>query len=295
MTMPGVVSPFSHSIQKARSLAGSGGGRWSMGPIVPVGVLANGAVGRERDPAKPPKLVDSYGLLLVVILAQFILIPFLDDNKWGATIQGMIMAAVLLLALRISHVSVRTHRIALAMVVLALVSLAGNAAAGVSDSGAFSSVLLGVLVLITPVVILRRIFSHLVISGQTVLGAICAYLLLGMAFAFAYHAQWALDHDAFNGNLGPSPQFGLLYFSYVTLATLGYGDITPVGQLARSFAMIESLVGQIFLVTLVAALVGNLGRVRRSTGRLLARTEEEAVEEVEQAEAAGDGVPPHEA
>ena len=255
-------------------------------------MLANGAVGREQETVKAPKLVDSYGLLLIVILAQFILIPFLDDNKWGSAVQGVIMAGVLLLALRISHVSVRTHRIALAMVVLALVSLFGNTAAEVSDSGAFSSVLLGILVIITPVVILRRIFSHLVISGQTVLGAICAYLLLGMAFAFAYHAQWALDQDAFNGNLGPSPQFGLLYFSYVTLATLGYGDITPVGQLARSFAMIESLVGQIFLVTLVAALVGNLGRVRRQTGRLLATTEEKAIEEVERTEATDGGVPP---
>lgn len=257
-------------------------------------MLANGAVGREQEPEKAPKLVDSYGLLLVVILAQFVLIPFLDDNKWGSAIQGVIMAGVLLLALRISHVSVRTHRIAVAMVVLALLSLVGNTAADVSDSGAFSSVLLGVLVIITPVVILRRIFSHLVISGQTVLGAICAYLLFGMAFAFAYHAFWAIDPEAFNGNLGPSPQFGLLYFSYVTLATLGYGDITPVGQLARSFAMIESLVGQIFLVTLVAALVGNLGRVRRQTGRLLATSEEKAVEEVERTEAADGGVPPDE-
>ena len=177
-------------------------------------------------------------------------------------------------------------------IALAVIGLAGNAAADVSDTGAFSSVLLGVLVIITPAVILRRIFSHLVISGQTVLGAICAYLLLGMAFAFAYHALWALDPDTFKGDLGPSPQFGLLYFSYVTLATLGYGDVVPVGQLARSFAMIEALVGQIFLVTLVAALVGNLGRVRRQTGRLLARTEEEAVEEVEQEDAPDGGMTP---
>ena len=262
--------------------------------MVPARVLPNGAVGRAQDPAKPPKLVDSYGLLLVVILAQFVLIPFLDDNKWGATIQGFLMAAVLLLALRISHVTPRTHRLALGAVTLALLGLAGNALAGVTESEAFSSLLLGVLVVVTPVVILRRIFQHLVISGQTVLGAICAYLLFGMAFAFVYHAMWDIDPSVFGGNLGESPQFGLLYFSYVTLATLGYGDIVPVGQLARSFAMIESLVGQIFLVTLVAALVGNLGRVRHQTGRLLARSEEEAVEEVQQAESEDGGVPPDE-
>jgi len=79
----------------------------------------------------------------------------------------------------------------------------------------------------------------------------------------------------------------------ITLTTVGYGDIVPVGQMARSFAMIEALVGQIFLVTLVAALVGNLGRVRRQTGRLLATTEEKAVAEVEREDAAS-GVPPEE-
>lgn len=254
-------------------------------------------MGREQDPVKTPKLVDSYGLLLVVILAQFVLIPLLDDNRWGSAVQGVIMAGVLLLALRISHVSRSMRRIAMVMVAIAMVGLLGNAATGISDTGAFSSVMLGVLVVITPVVILRRIFSHLVISGQTVLGAICAYLLLGMAFAFAYHAFWAFDPDTFKGALGPSPQFGLLYFSYVTLATLGYGDVVPVGQLTRSFAMIEALVGQIFLVTLVAALVGNLGRVRRQTGRLLAHSEEEAVDEVEQVEeveSTDGGVPPEE-
>lgn len=256
-----------------------------------MGVLANGAVGREQGAAEPPKLVDSYGLLLAVLLLQFLLIPLLDENRWGSIIQGVVMAAVLLLALRISHVKPRTHRLALILVTLAVLSLTGNAAAGLSDGIAFSSALLGVLSVITPLVILRRIFQHPVISGQTVLGAICAYLLLGMACAFLFHGMWALDNSSFKGDLGSSPQFGLLYFSYVTLATLGYGDIVPVSQFARSLAMVEALVGQIFLVTLVAALVGNLGRVRRQTGRLLATTEEKAVEEVEEEETTRGGAP----
>lgn len=245
--------------------------------------------------SKTRKLADSYGLLLVVILLQFLLIPFLDETRWGSVVQGGMMALVLLLALRISEAHVRTRRIATVMVIIALCSLSGDAAGNVSDSAVFSSILLGTLVLFTPLVILRRIFQHPVISGQTVLGAICAYLLLGMACAFAFHAMWAIDNDAFKGNLGESPQFGLLYFSYVTLATLGYGDIVPVGQVARSVAMVEALMGQIFLVTLVAALVGNLGRVRRKTGRLLAGSEEEAVEAVvEEETVGGGGVPPDE-
>ena len=242
--------------------------------------------------SKTRQLADSYGLLLVVILLQFLLIPFLDESRWGSVVQGGMMALVLLLALRISEVSAHWRHIALAMVVLAILSLTGNAAADVTDAAVFSSALLGALVLITPAVILRRIFQHPVISGQTVLGAICAYLLLGMACAFAFHGMWALDNSTFSGNLGESPQFGLLYFSYVTLATLGYGDIVPVGQVARSVAMVEALMGQIFLVTLVAALVGNLGRVRRRTGRLLASTEETVMEAVVEEAAEGELSPP---
>lgn len=245
--------------------------------------------------SKTRQLADSYGLLLVVILLQFLLIPFLDETRWGSLVQGGLMALVLLLALRISEAHVRTRRIATVMVIVALCSLGGDAAGDLSDSAVFSSILLGTLVLFTPLVILRRIFQHPVISGQTVLGAICAYLLLGMACAFAFHAMWAMDNEAFSGNLGESPQFGLLYFSYVTLATLGYGDIVPVGQVARSVAMVEALMGQIFLVTLVAALVGNLGRVRRKTGRLLAGSEEAAVEAVEAEEVVGGGELPDEA
>ena len=289
MTVPGVVSPFSHSIQYERSLAGSGGGRWSMGADGTGGVPPSVSVGRA---SKTQHLADSYGLLLVVILLQFLLIPFLDESRWGSVVQGAMMSLVLLLALRISEVSARTRHVAAAMVLVALLSLTGNAAANVDDVEVISSALLGVLVIFTPVVILRRIFQHPVISGQTVLGAICAYLLLGMAAAFAFHGIWALDNSAFKGDLGASPQFGLLYFSYVTLATLGYGDIVPVGQVARSVAMVEALMGQIFLVTLVAALVGNLGRVRRKTGRLLASTEETAVEAVVEEETEGELSPP---
>ena len=65
--------------------------------------------------------------------------------------------------------------------------------------------------------------SH-VVGGRLVLGAICAYLLFGMAFAFVYHAMWDLDPSVFGGDLGESPLFGLLYFSYVTLATLFAGS-----------------------------------------------------------------------
>jgi hypothetical protein len=217
-------------------------------------------VGRLRD---AERLADSYGLLLGVILLQILMLPLLDDTRWGVVLQAALMGVMLLLALHISKAHRTAMRVAWVVVVTALVLVTVDALAENTATNGLPSLLLGLLLLACPVAILRRIFAHPRINGQTVLGAICVYLLLGLTFTFLFHGVWAIDQDAFSGNLGPSAQAGLGYFSYVTLATLGYGDIVPVNQLARSLAVIEALMGQIFLVTLVAALVGNLGRERR--------------------------------
>lgn len=216
-------------------------------------------MGRLRD---AERLADSYGLLLAIILLQILLLPLLDETRWGAFLQGALMGVMLLLALRISKAHRTAMRVAWAMVTASLVIIAADAATQTTATNGMPSLMLGALLVACPAVILRRIFDHPRINGQTVLGAICVYLLLGLTFGFFFHGLWAIDHRAFSGNLGPSAQAGLGYFSYVTLATLGYGDILPVSQWARSLAVLEALIGQIFLVTLVAALVGNLGRER---------------------------------
>ena len=238
---------------------------WSRWLPSPTADAARGGVcyqRRVRHLRDAERLTDSYGLLLAILLTQFLLMPLLDETQWGSVLQGALMGVMLLLALRISEAHHRVRRIAQTMVAISLVALAVDAATNASAANGISSLLLGALVVACPLVILRRIFRHPVINGQTVLGAICVYLLLGLTFAFLYHGIWAIDHTNYGGNLGPSPQAGLGYFSYVTLATLGYGDIVPVSQWTRTTAMLEALIGQIFLVTLVAALVGNLGRVR---------------------------------
>ncbi len=226
-----------------------------MGPAC----ATNTGVQRLRD---MERLVDSYGLLLGVILLQIVMLPLLDETRWGPVVQAALMGVMLLLALHISQAHATATRIAWCMVALSVLLIAGDAATQTTATTGLPSLLLGALLVACPLVILRRIFQHPRINGQTVLGAICVYLLLGLTFGFFFHGLWSIDPGAFKGNLGPSAQAGLGYFSYVTLATLGYGDIVPVGQWARSLAVLEALIGQIFLVTLVAALVGNLGRER---------------------------------
>lgn len=121
-------------------------------------------------------------------------------------------------------------------------------------------------------VILRRLLEGRTVTVDDILGALCGYLLAGVAFANIYGAIELLSPGAFAIN---TPISGLLvnwyereslfvYYSLSTLTTMGYGDITPVAPAARSTAVIEAVVGQFYLAVVVAQLVG--ARLTEATG-----------------------------
>jgi hypothetical protein len=103
------------------------------------------------------------------------------------------------------------------------------------------------------------------VNAQSVTGALCIYLLLGMFFTFVFTAVAAFGDGPFFSNGNDGTLFERMYFSYVTLATLGYGDYTAGGTLGRSLAVSEVLIGQLFLVTAVALVVGTLVAARRGS------------------------------
>lgn len=106
-------------------------------------------------------------------------------------------------------------------------------------------------------VFLFRVLSHPRITGASVSGALCVYFILGVVWAIAYGAIERLAPGSFSGlDQGGALSEQFVYFSYVTLTTLGYGDITPVHPGAMTLATVEAVAGQIFLVGLVAYLVG---------------------------------------
>jgi hypothetical protein len=107
--------------------------------------------------------------------------------------------------------------------------------------------------------VLEHVFRAGPITGDRIRGAVAAYLLLGLVWAFAY----ALVERAFPGGMKVEHAFVSLhhqmqsfaYFSFVTLTTVGYGDITPVHPLARTLAIAEALVGQLYPAVLIGRLV----------------------------------------
>ena len=107
------------------------------------------------------------------------------------------------------------------------------------------------------VIILRYLFQAKEVTADIITGAICVYFLIGLMWASAYAILEAFQPGSFQipqGTGGGMAHFN--YFSFVTLTTLGYGDVTPVGSAARSLSILEAVMGQLYVAVLIARLVG---------------------------------------
>jgi voltage-gated potassium channel Kch len=140
---------------------------------------------------------------------------------------------------------------------------------------ALSNAGFGLLLFATGLVVLRRVLGHQTVTSRTLSGAVSAFLFVGLAFACFAEASVLHNANAYvggNGNMGFAT---MLYFSFVTIATLGYGDIVPVTSYARSLATMEAIMGQIYLVTIVARLVSLLGMGRLAASESTTATDDQ--------------------
>jgi voltage-gated potassium channel len=202
------------------------------------------------------RFVDSYASLLVLLLANFFLLELVDDPRWGALGSTLLSALALIVAISdpaSGHTLQRRHWISIgACVALAPIVLFVN-----SESILALTYLLPVVLLVTATlpITLRRVLAHRRVTHETVLGALCTYVLVGLLFAFVYLAVSDLRKASFFVQEGPHSQSEYLYFSFVTLTTLGFGDLSPSIGLPQALTVMEALLGQVFLVTMVARLV----------------------------------------
>lgn len=221
--------------------------------------------------------VDKFGLLLVlcvVTVTVTMLVNLADPtqssfNEIGWVFVSLAGGATLIVAASASGVSRRWRRVitvvvslvvASAIVVSLLDAVSGNTSATTGQpAGAWVLVSLA-----APVFVLRRIFRHSRVTAQTLFGALSVYLLVALAFSYSFGALDQYGATVF-GSEGPTTQY--MYFSMVTITTLGYGDLAPVGTLARYLATSEALIGQVFLVTVVARIVALAGAGTLAVGQ----------------------------
>jgi hypothetical protein len=202
------------------------------------------------------RVLDSYGMLLVLLLANFMLLELVDDPRWGAIGSTILAAAALIVAISDPDVGEglkRWHWIAVALcLALAPLVLIVNSSEVVGLTYLLPA---GLLVTATLPVTLSRVLQHRRVTRETIFGAICAYVLIGLLFAFLYLAVSDLRDGPFFAQPGPHPESEYLYFSFVALTTLGFGDLSPAVGLPQALTVFEALAGSIFLVVLVARLV----------------------------------------
>ena len=202
------------------------------------------------------RIVDSYAMLLALLLANFLLLELVDDARWGAIGSTILAAAALVVAISDPDVGEglkHWHWVAVALcLVLAPIVLIVNSAELIGLTYLLPA---GLLVTATLPVTLSRVLQHRRVTRETIFGAVCAYVLIGLLFAFLYLAVSDLRDGPFFAQPGPHADSEYLYYSFVTLTTLGFGDLSPTVGLPQALTVFEALAGSIFLVVLVARLV----------------------------------------
>jgi hypothetical protein len=205
-----------------------------------------------------------YGLLLAALVLTLLLQGMLPAGAVQQILVSALVGGTLVLALRASEVRALFIRLAAAgAVALVLATLVEAAVANVNLlSTALANALL--VDLAPPAValgVLRSLRRSERIPIQAVMGVLCLYLLFGMLFAFVYGALNRIDEPFFvQSTVHTASDFQ--YFSFVTLTTVGFGDLTARSSVGHTLAIFEALIGQIYLVTIVSLIVSNVGRQR---------------------------------
>jgi hypothetical protein len=181
----------------------------------------------------------------------------------GRFLSVVLLSGALLLALRLSQAPVRTQRIAAALIGIALVGALAMLLDNRSPTGIHDLLTL-VLVGATPLVLARRLVRDPDVSEQSLLGALCVYLLIGLFFAFVFALTADLTGAPFFTSITDAGLADYLYFSFITLATVGYGDFVARAMLGHMLSATEGVIGQVYLVTVVALLVSNFRERTRS-------------------------------
>ena len=200
--------------------------------------------------------VGRFLFLFISMVLMFVFRPFLTEYVTIAYLMEIFLFLVFLSAVYAIRQKKSVFIIALFLLLLTEILALLSYLKDIPSLDMLSNILGGLLLAYTAAIIVHHLFTEDKITGDMIMGAICAYFLMGLVWSFAYSTLEFFQPGSFQMPQGEVNQATFTYYSYVTLTTLGYGEITPISAPARSFALLEAMMGQLYLAVLIARLVG---------------------------------------
>jgi hypothetical protein len=205
---------------------------------------------------------------LVALLTLIAASPLASQRYLQRAAWELMFTVIMLSSIYVLSLNRRQTLVGVVLAVPALTSMWSRLLAPSSVLTQATPVLIALFLLYTAIMLVGHVFRAPTVTMDTLAGACCVYLLIGLLWGTIYITIYALSPDAFQITYQPRgggdnftagsevPVSALMYFSFVTLTTVGFGDVVPVDPVARAAMILEALIGQFYLVVLVARLVG---------------------------------------
>lgn len=206
---------------------------------------------------------ERYGLILALLLIGYVMAG-LDTGPVMRAVNSILWVGILLTALWAPGIPRRLRRLGVAATAVVLIGSFSLTLISTDEADGVRLLLFAVAQLAALLAIVFRIMRHDRVTFQTVMGGVATYALIAFMMAAVFHgAELLTDFGFLNGVVSEGDY---TYFSFVTLTTVGYGDITAASDLAKRLVVVEAFVGQVFIITLVARLVSLWGQPLRPSG-----------------------------
>ena len=220
--------------------------------------------------ADSPGRRQRFGLVLIFVTVSFMVEGTISSSGWAEVVVTALLGSTLLLTFWAADMPSHRLRLAAAGIAAAMVGVIVTVAIGDHTAEGIGRLTNAALVALAPPALvlgmLRSVRRHRAVTIEAVLGGLALYVLVGMFFAFVFGAVDNLGGEPFFAQgVAATPQ-RCSYFSFSTLTTVGFGDLTARGDLGRTLAVFEALIGQLYLVTVVSVGVSNLAPRARAGG-----------------------------
>lgn len=204
----------------------------------------------------------SYGPVLLMVIASLVFAAVAPDGNWSGSLLLLLESATLVVALWTAGLAATDSKLSLALLSLSAVTAVALIIWGGTTLAGVVGILSAALTVSIAGAIVVGVLDQGEVNRQAVTGAVAIYLLIGFTFVFVYGAMAFLGHGYLFAQGTDGTRALRLYFSYVTLATVGYGDYTMAGNLGHMLSVLEALMGQLYLVTVLALMVSRM-RLKR--------------------------------